>query len=127
MTATATTYQRISPPGQFPTIAAIILIAAVAAGSIFAVQLGYHANKHSDAEWVRECLKQNGTLQLWQIGNSNKFYRVCTDNQGHYGIQAVIREGEDIWNEITAFGKNKMHTIEKVMQYLKNCGATRIW
>lgn len=124
---TATTYPARAQIPQFPVIPVLLVIAAVVAGT-FAVQLMMHANQShpDDAEWVRNCLNRNGTLQLWQITNTNKFYRVCSDGE-KFGIQAVIQEGENGWREITSFIKNKMHVLEDVERYLRNSGATRIW
>lgn len=128
MTTTAITYQRIQSP-RFPVVPILILLLALILVGGLLMSLSAHAtDKHlSDADWVRDCLNRNGTLQLWNILGTDKYYRVCTDLRGKFGIQAVIKEGENAWREITSFVKNKMHTLAKVEQYLRNAGATRIW
>lgn len=97
MAAATTTFQR--PLKSFPSwlIAAAILLAAVIIVQAHAVQ------RHgADAEAIRKCLDNKGPQQLWRARDGATFYRLCQLDDGRWGLQSIVKEGE-VWYEKTAF------------------------
>lgn len=76
----------------------------------------------TEAEIVQACIEKNGAIQEWLQPNG-RLARVCQLDDGKFGIEIVDEEG----NNITAFIKNRMRTLEQVEQYLANKGAQLIW
>src|SRR3972149_8636488 len=74
-----------------------------------------------EAEQVRQCLNQNGTLQVWMNPDTGRLANVCQVGPSLFGIQ-IIQKAKEGWDEITGFTKPKMKRLEQVMQYLRNTG-----
>lgn len=106
---------------------ALFLIAALAFGGLLLIthqqDISLHAlERHgNEAVMVKQCLDQNGPLQIWQQPNG-RVAKVCQLDNGQYGILIEDANG----NNITAFVKNKSRTLQQVMQYLRNKGAQLI-
>ncbi len=72
---------------------------------------------------IQFCLNNNGELQLWQ--KDNRFARLCQVKDGLYGIEIVEKNG-NLFEHVTAFFKDKMHSLNQVENYLDNTGYVRI-
>ncbi len=72
---------------------------------------------------VQYCLNQKGELQLWQ--KDNRFARLCELGNNLYGIEIVEKNG-NVFEHITAFIKEKLHSLSQVENYLSNTGYIRI-
>lgn len=86
--------------------------------------LSFHAiEKHGDEAFlVRQCMEHRGAIQEW-LQSNGRIARVCELADGRFGIEIVDQAGENV----TAFIKNKLRTLEQVEQYLMNKGAQLLW
>lgn len=94
----------------------IVLVTAVVA--VAGQAIAAHADtKHGvEAETARQCLS-SPNRHLFFNETTNRFGVVCSV-KGVWGV--VIQNAAK--EEITAFLKNKMHTFEQVMKYMRNGG-----
>jgi hypothetical protein len=101
-----------------------LIMAALAL--LLATVYGAHAIcKHLDHAYaVRQCIERNGPLQTWVNPETGRQALVCQFDTGKFGImiREAIDEAQDLWREITSFTKERMSTIDQVMQYLRNTG-----
>lgn len=92
--------------------------------SIIIVYFACHAiDKHGDkGEAVLNCLQSNGSILQLENKDNGRIAKVCLITYGKYigkfGIR-ILNENEE---GITAFIKEKLDTLEKVIRYLNNTG-----
>ncbi len=93
-----------------------------------AVILGMHAvEKHgSEAEAVRSCMSRQGPTQVWSKPDGRQIW-VCIMPDGKFGLQVNWTDEAGKVHEITSFIKSKFQRWSQLYQYLKNCGATRVY
>lgn len=98
----------------------LVIIFLCLAGSIamaVAPSISHAVQKHGeDAIVARSC--RHDPDFLFYNDKTGRTAFVCAVLDGKFGIAVVDEAGE----EVTAFIKNKMKSIEQVIQYLKNCG-----
>ena len=115
------TYQKSNP---FKTLFVLAAFAVIVLAVGYAISHG--PDRHpGEAEQVRTCLNQNGTLQIWMNPTTGRLANVCQVGPTLFGVQ-IIQKAKDDWDEITAFLKPKMNRIEQVMQYLRNTGYVKL-
>ena len=115
MTAIACPAPRTFNP--LPLLLALLVLVA-------AIIYGTHAiEKHgSQAQAVRDCIANGGTMQLWVNPQTGRQAEVCQLPTGKFGIH-VTRYGR----EVTSFIKNKLTKISQVERYLENVGYKRLY
>lgn len=115
------TYQKFNP---VPTLLKLIFITAIALAVGYAIS--HAVERHpGDAEQVRNCLNDKGTLQVWMNPETGRVANVCQIDPTLFGIQ-IIQKAQDGWDELTAFVKHKMSRCDQVMQYLRNTGYIQL-
>ena len=115
------TYQKSNP---FKTLFIFALFAAIALAVGYTISHGPERHP-GEAEQVRNCLNDKGTLQVWMNPDTGRLANVCQINPTLFGIQ-IIQKAKEGWDEITGFTKPKMKRIEQVMQYLRNTGYLKL-
>jgi hypothetical protein len=118
METTLTSYRSSSmkvPP-------ALVLLAFALA--LIVIVYGTHAvAKHgTGAEAVRRCMNDTGPIETWVSMKTGRQYHVCKIDQTTFGI--MITDGT---REVTAFIKEKLTRLSQVQQWLRNCGAEKIY
>jgi hypothetical protein len=93
----------------------IIAVALILMGIVYSVH-AYQAHGEI-ADQVRQCLEKNGPVLQVQNPLTGRIARACPLGR-HFGIQILEKDGE---HEVTSF-PNKSHTIEQLIQYLRNAG-----
>lgn len=117
MTVTSATLQQPRKTIPHWLIAIVLLMAAAVVVHAHAVE------RHgAEAEAVRKCLENKGPYQLWRSRDSNTFYRLCELDDGRWGLQAILKEG-NVWHEKTAFIRGD-GSWKALMEYLQRF-ATR--
>ena len=104
----------------FPKIFIIfcILTLVVIGAGISAHALEKHG---SDAITAEQCYEKHGALAVYlNPSNQRKVYCVPVPELSRFGVIVTSQEGKII----TQFIKNKMKTIEDVIRYITNSGAT---
>ena len=120
-----------SNTNNFKLIFLFLILAAILA--LFAPVMGQVITDYSHGELkhgtqaltVRQCIDQNGPLQVWQNPANGRQARICELAPGLFGIQ-IIENNNGKWQELTSFVKSKMDKISQVMQYLSNVGYQQI-
>lgn len=84
-----------------------------------AILYGTHAvERHgTDAELVRRCVENGGTLETWTNPQTWRQADICRLPDGRFGIMISRFE-----REVTSFAKDKLRRLEQVRQYLANRG-----
>jgi len=77
-------------------------------------------------EQLRNCLSDQGAMQIWQNPDTGRYAFVCKIQPNLFGIQIAIPDADGVWQEITAFIKRKMSRIEQVEKYLENAGYVKV-
>jgi hypothetical protein len=93
----------------------IIITALILMAIVYSVH-AYQAHGEI-ADQVRKCLEKQGPVLQVQNPATGRIARACPLGR-HFGIQILEPDGE---HEVTSF-PNKSHTIEQLLQYLKNAG-----
>lgn len=115
MTAASNSIHRASAPSPL-----FWLIVALAAGIItLALVAVNHADLRHGAEAAaaRDCAERPGTIMFYNPA-TGRTALVCLTLEGKFGVVVMNELGK----EVTAFVKNKLKTLEQVIQYLKNAG-----
>ena len=105
-----------------------VMQAALPLGDAAVIE-GVHAtDKHGyEADAVRFCIREGGMFAIYQKPDG-RFLRLCQFPDGVFGMQICADNGSGTcFHEITAFIKNKFHTLEQLLKYLDNMGATKVW
>lgn len=95
-------------------IVALLLLLA----TITVVVQDHAIERHgADARAIRECLDNKGPFQIWRARGGETFYRLCQLDDGRWGLQAIVKEG-DVWYERTAFirGDGSWKALMKYLQ-----------
>lgn len=102
----------------------LFVIAVIVVGLLMlAMTLSPHAiERHgSDAVRVRECLDDQGAVQVWLNPATGRSAHICILDVGRYGVQIQNQAG----GEITSFIKEKLVRMDQVLKYLANQGYTQ--
>jgi len=116
----AATSATVLKPGKTPSywlLAFLFIVAAIVVVHAHAV-----IRHGTDAEAVRKCLENKGPHQLWRSNDGITFYRLCELEDGRWGLQAILKDG-NIWHEKTAFIRGD-GSWKALMEYLQRL-ATR--
>jgi hypothetical protein len=64
-----------------------------------------HADKHLEAEPIRQCLDKNGATQIWRNKKEKfRFYALCQLGDGRWGFREFVwNTALNSWWEVTAF------------------------
>ena len=113
MTAALAIAQTGSPSRKPLAILALMAIA------LAAIVYGTHAlERHgTDAEAVRRCIENGGTLETWTNPQTWRQADICRLPDGRFGIMISRFE-----REVTSFTKDKLRRLEQVRHYLANRG-----
>lgn len=86
-----------------------------------------HASaRHSEeAESVRRCLNNNGSMHIFFNPSTNRYANICLMPDHKYGLQISEMYGDKL-EEVTSFIKNKFKTWEQMARYLENGGYTNM-
>jgi len=106
---------------QFPVVFLFIVI-LMAVGAVGMHAIAQHGAK---AEAVYRCINSNGPSQTWQRSNGYKA-DVCQVEPGKFGVRIYNETPNGTVEEITAFIKDKMKSLEQIERYLVNSGYTRL-
>jgi len=102
-------------------LAALVLAFAPVLGQVV-TDYSHGELKHGPAALtVRQCIDQNGPMQVWQNPANGRQARVCELAPGLFGVQ-IIEQVNGKWQELTSFAKSKMSCIDQVDKYLANVG-----
>lgn len=52
-----------------------------------------HAEKHDEAQSIRNCLDRNGPYMIMRSINDPTWYLLCQIDKTHWGVQAVTKNG----------------------------------
>ena len=114
--STTLPYRGYQPGGHKKTLIWIILF------MIVGLMVSHAVIRHpKDAESVRNCISNGGTVEKWHNPETGRVAIVCQLEPKLFGVQ-IIANIDNTWQEITAFIKNKLTRIEQVHRYLKNTG-----
>lgn len=106
MTATVfrPTQRRVFPVWILAALAlAIGVLMAAGVGNVLPGSHAEDAHGISEVSQIRSCLDKNGPYQVWKsTKDPNQFYFLCELDDGRWGMQAVVKEGEQLI-EKTAF------------------------
>jgi hypothetical protein len=104
---------------QVPSLKPFVTLALVVALVMAAAVLSVHAiMAHGQAALrVQECMNNRGSVQTWYNPTTGRHANVCEVEPGKFGIDV-----EENGNNVTAFIKEKLRTLEQVERYLRNCG-----
>lgn len=83
-----------------------------------AMKFSHADEKHGeDAVVARQCFNNANSIKMYNPTTKRTSF-VCLTDTGKYGIVILEETGE----EVTAFLKNKMKSLEQVINYMKNAG-----
>ncbi len=99
------------PANPLPLLLACFLLAGIIFCAHAVVRHG------SEAQAVRNCIDQGGTIQTWFNLSNGREAIVCQLNETTFGIQIIVKG-----REVTSFIKNKMHNLRQIENYLGNSG-----
>ena len=104
----------------FCILAALVMLFAPVLGQVI-TDYSHGELKHGTAALtVRQCIDQNGPLQVWQNPQSGSQARICELAPGLFGIQ-IIEKFQGKWQELTSFTKSKMNCIDQVTNLPQKC------
>lgn len=111
-------------PSPLPWLVAGLLLAV---GAVVGTALSHATERHgTDAQSVRDCIEQQGYMQVWWNADNEHRIEVCQVDEHTWGLR-VLKRISGKWQEITAFVRHQATTIEEVDQYLTNSGANMTW
>jgi hypothetical protein len=110
-------------PGLVYVLLMLIIFLVVFFGQI-AIEYSPHAEaRHGeDAIAVRRCMDERGPVAHLINLSNGRHYFVCQLDEKTFGVQIMVKSGMK-WREISAYTKNKLHTLDQVIRYLNNGGA----
>lgn len=68
------------------------------------VEYGAHAESHgAEANFARDCFKQNGTLMLFKWPHDNRYARMCQFEDGYIALQFLRHAGDKFYYEVSSY------------------------
>jgi hypothetical protein len=106
---------------KVPSLAPILLLCVIIVAAVIYCEHAV-ARHGEDAVAVRRCMSERGPVAHLFNTTTNRHYFVCQLDETTFGVQIMIKSGMK-WREISAYTKNKLHTLDQVIRYLNNGGA----
>lgn len=120
MTTLTMNYKSNHIPGLAPILLLVALVIVFATAVIYSEHAT--ARHGEDAIAVRRCMSERGPVAHLFNTTTNRHYFVCQLDEKTFGVQIMIKSGMK-WREISAYTKNKLHTLDQVIKSLNNGGA----
>lgn len=79
-----------------------------------------HAEKHSEATIISECLEKSNLELKWKTKDGSKWFLPCQLPDGKWGMKIVDKHGETITSFIKGFG-----TWKEFLEYMTRQGASK--
>jgi hypothetical protein len=96
-------------------------------GAVVGLTYSHGTTRHgNDAATVRQCLNDNGHLQLWANDDMDHRARVCEVSPGVFGLQ-IVKLIAGKWEEITAYIPRQAVGLEGIGKYLAEIGYKIVW
>ncbi len=104
----------------FPIKPFLFLIGLTILAATIGISISHAVLKHgNDAIRVRNCI-DNGNPTFFYQASKSKFIQICMIDPTTFGIRVIKKTGGNRYEEVTAYIKNTLKSIDDVLQYVKD-------